>query len=194
MLTRTAALTLLCVISAAPALGEDVRPRLVVGGLNLAAPEVRTELYANGGFSAGSVSDNGSDRNPDRMALGGYTAYSFQDLKLSSSLMGDAGASSANFSAAYTGFGMDSVAAFRLGYEWGKTQSFSLNPAQAGVSAFSGNYDPTRPVGDLSLTLSFTRDITPSLSFGGFAAATHKDDDTSSENVLRFGAGVGYKF
>ena len=101
----------------------------------------------------------------------------------------------ADFSAAYAGFGPDSVAAFRLGYELGRAQAFSVNPAQAGLSAFSGAYDPSRSVGDLSLTLSFTHDVTPSLSLGGFAAAGRQEGEhTAPENSLRFGAGVGYKF
>lgn len=196
MLTRCC-LTVLCLLAAAPAIAEEARPRLVVGGMTVAQPDVTTELYAVGGFSAGAVSDaGGAERSHDRMALGGYAAYAFQDLKLSSSLKGDAGLSAANFSAAYTGFGADSVAAFRLGYEWGKTQAFSVNPAQAGLPAFTNGYDSSRSVGDLSLTLSFSRDVTPSLSFGGFAAATRKDDTVSGapENGLHFGAGLGVKF
>jgi hypothetical protein len=196
MLTRIC-LTALCLTFAASAFAEEARPRLVAGGMNLARPEIGTELYAKGGFSAGAVSDGGAgERGHERMALGGYAAYAFQDLKLSSSLKGDSQASAANLSAAYTGFGANSVAAFRLGYDWGHTQAFSVNPAQAGLSAFSGGYDPSRPVSDLSLTLSFSRDVTPSLSFGGFAAATHGDDavDGSHENALRFGAGLGVKF
>ncbi|MCR6632682.1 MAG: hypothetical protein NVV74_23040 [Magnetospirillum sp.] len=164
--------------------------------MSAAEPEVRTELFSRGAFSAGAVSDSTpTDRGQDRLALGGYAAYAFQDVTLYSSLKGDADTSAASFSAAYTGFGVDNVAALRLGYEWGRTQAFSLNPAQAGLSAFAGVTEPGRPVGDLSLTLSFTREVTPSLSFGGFAAAgRNKDEDGTTENSLRFGAGLGYKF
>lgn len=187
-------LPIVCLFAALPAWAEEARPRLVVGGMNLAQPDLRTELYAaKGGFSAGAVSDpSASERG--RMALGGYAAYVFQDLKLSSSLKGAGDTSTADFSAAYTGFA-DSTAALRLGYEWGNTQAFSVNPAQAGLSAFTGAYDPNRSVGDLSMTLSFTHDFTPSFSMGGFAAATRKDDERSQpENSLRVGAGLGYKF
>ena len=188
------ALTCLCLLAALPARAGEERPRLVIGGLNLNDGALHTELYATkGGFSAGTVSDGGLV--PGRMALGGYAAFAFPDVTVSSSLKGDGISTMADFSAAYAGFGPDSVAAFRLGYEMGRAQAFSVNPAQAGLSAFSGAYDPTHSVGDLSLTLSFTHDVTPSLSLGGFAAAGRQEGEhTAPENSLRFGAGVGYKF
>ena len=193
MFTRST-LTVACLLAAHCAWAEEARPRLVVGGMNLAQPEVRTELYAGkGGFSLGAASEPATAER-GRMALGGYAAYAFQDIKLSSSLKGAGESSLADFSAAYTGFA-DSTAALRLGYEWGNTQAFSVNPAQAGLSAFTGAYDPNRPVGDLTMTLSFTHDVTPSLSLGGFAAATRgKEDDRARESGLHFGAGLGYKF
>lgn len=185
-------LTLLCLAAAAPAWADDVRPRLVAGGMSMAEPEVRTELFTKGAFSAGTVADT-AVTEPGRMALGGYAAYAFQDFKLSSSLKGTADTSSADFSAAYTGFA-NGVTAFRVGYEWGHSQAFSINPAQAGMSVYSGALDSMRPYGDLSVSLSFSRDITPSLSLGGFAAASRKDGDLQQENSLHFGAGIGYKF
>lgn len=193
MFTRSL-LTVACLFAAHAGWAEEARPRLVVGGMNLAQPEVRTELYAaKGGFSAGAASEPATAER-GRMALGGYAAYAFQDVKLSTSLKGAGESSVADFSAAYTGFA-DSTAALRLGYEWGNTQAFSVNPAQAGLSAFTGAYDANRSVGDLSMTLSFTHDVTPSLSLGGFAAATRsKEDERNTENSLRFGAGLGYKF
>lgn len=193
MLKRLA-LTCLCLLPALPVWAGEERPRLVVGGMNLNGGALQTELYSTkGGFSAGAVSD--SSGNSGRMALGGYAAYAFPDVTVKSSLRGDGDTTIADFSAAYAGFGPDSVAAFRLGYELGRAQAFSVNPAQAGLSAFSGAYDPSRSVGDLSLTLSFTHDITPSLSLGGFAAAGRQEGEhTAPENSLRFGAGVGYKF
>lgn len=188
-------LPIVCVLAALPAWAEEARPRLVAGGMNLSQPDLRTELYSTkGGFSAGAVSDN-SAGSSGRMALGGYAAYAFQDLKLSSSFKGAGDTSVADFSAAYTGFGVDSTASFRLGYEWGGSQSFSVNPTQMGLSAFSGAYDPNRSMGDLSMTLSFTHDVTPSFSLGGFASAVRSDEDHSQpENSLRFGAGLGVKF
>lgn len=187
-------LTVACLLAAHPVWAEEARPRLVVGGMPLVQPELRTELYAGkNGFSAGADSEAATPER-GRMALGGYTAYAFQDVTLSSSLKGAGDTSVADFAAAYTGF-TDSTAALRLGYEWGNTQAFSVNPAQAGLSAFAGGYDANRNVGDLSMTLSFTHDVTPSLSFGGFAAATRgKEDEHTSENSLRFGAGLGYRF
>lgn len=186
--------TCLCLLAALPAWAGDVRPRLVVGGMSLNGGALHTELYGGkGGFSAGTVSDGAGGQG--RMALGGYAAYAFPDVTVRSSLRGDGDTTVADFSAAYAGFGPDSVAAFRLGYELGRAQAFSVNPAQAGLSAFSGAYDPSRSVGDLSLTLSFTHDVTPSLSLGGFAAAGRQEGEHSApENSLRFGAGVGYKF
>jgi hypothetical protein len=195
MLKRFAIVVASILVTAPAVAGDAARPRLVAGGMDLSQPELRTELFAKGAFSAGAASDASSAEH-GRMALGGYAAYAFRDLNLSSSFKGDSFVSTADFSAAYMGgiMGVDGVAAVKLGYQWGKQQAFSVNPAQAGLSAFTGGYDPSRPVGDLSLTLSFTHDVTPSLSLGGFAAATRKDDEREAESGLRFGAGVGYKF
>ncbi|MBX9634431.1 MAG: hypothetical protein K2X44_05555 [Magnetospirillum sp.] len=187
-----------CILVAAPAVaGESARPRLVAGGMDLSQPETRAELFSKGSFSAGAVSDSTpTEHGRERMALGGYAAYAFRDMNLSSSLKGDSFASAADLSASYLGgiMGVDGVASVKLGYQWGRQQAFSVNPAQAGRSAFSGGYDVGQPMGDLSLTFSFTHDVTPSLSLGGFAAATRKDDEREVEPGLRFGAGVGYKF
>ncbi|HLO76116.1 MAG TPA: hypothetical protein VK196_06650 [Magnetospirillum sp.] len=196
MLTRSL-LTALCLIAAvAPASAGEVRPRLVAGGMNPVTPELRTELFSTkNGFSAGAASGEASSPDRGRMALGGYAAFAFSDMTLSSSFKDAGDTSVADFSAAYTGFAADSVATFRLGYEWGRAQAFSVNPAQAGLTAFTGGLDAGRPMGDLSMTLSFTHDVTPALSFGGYAAASHaKEDERNSENSLRFGAGLGYKF
>lgn len=188
-----------CLLVAAPAVAaETVRPRLVTGGMDLSQPELRTELFATGAFSAGAVADaTPTEHGRERMALGGYAAYAFRDLTLSSSLKGDASASNADFNLSYLGgiMGVTGIASAKLGYQWGaKQQAFSPNPAQSGLAAFSGGYDMTQPISDLSLTLSFTHDVTPSLSLGGFAAASRKDDTRETEPSLRFGAGVGYKF
>lgn len=189
------ALTTLLLIAAIPAAAEEARTRLVVGGLNLKGTDMRIELTGDhGGFSAGAVSGD-VNAESGRMALGGYAAYAFDDVHLSSSLRGDQDRTVADFSAAYAGFGPDSVAAFRLGYEMGRAQAFSINPAQAGLNVFGGDYDPSGSMADLSLTLSFTHDVTPSLSLGGFAAASRQDGEHSApEKDLRFGAGLGYKF
>lgn len=199
MLMRVLA-PVLCALAAAPALaGEPARPRLVVGGMDLSQPEIRNELFSAGNFSAGAVSGSSAaaDRNGG-LTMGGYAAYAFRDLQFSSSVKGNAEASAADFGASYVGdvMGVTGIAAFRLGYEWGAMPlAFSVNPAQAGLSAFNGAYDPTRPASDLSLTLSFTHDVTPSLSLGGFAAAGRQEEEGQPvESSLRFGAGVGLKF
>jgi|GEM_PF-2862150 hypothetical protein len=199
MLMR-AVLLVLCGLASAPAFaGEAARPRLVVGGMDLSHPEIRNEMFAAGDFSAGSVS--GMSVMPDRnggLIMGGYAAYAFHDLQFSSSLKGNSSVSAADFGASYDGgiLGLEGIAAFRLGYEWGALpQAFSVNPAQAGLSDLDGIYDPTRPVSDLSLTFSFTHDVTPALSLGGFAAAGRQGEDGQEpESSLRFGAGVGVKF
>jgi hypothetical protein len=194
-------LTSLCVLvlTAFPALAGDApqgRPRLVGGGIDLLQAdftrgagqgERQSELYGKGPFSAGAVS------GPERMSLGGYTSYMFNDVRLSSSVKGDAFGQAADFSAAYSGafMGVDGTAAVRLGYEWGSAGSFSPNPAQMGVNAFDGY----RPGSDLSLSLSLTHDITPAFSFGGFAAASHGDhDEAKAQSGFTLGAGVGVKF
>lgn len=198
MLMRVALLAL-CGLAAAPAFaGEAARPRLVVGGMDLSQPEIRNEVFEAGAFSAGTVSGTTSERSGERMVMGGYTAYAFRDLQFSSSLKGNSAISAADFGASYDGgiMGVEGIAAFRLGYEWGAMPlAFSVNPAQNGLSAFGASYDPTRPASDLSLTFSFTHEVTPALSLGGFAAAGRQGEEGQPpESSLRFGAGVGLKF
>jgi hypothetical protein len=199
MLIR-AALLALCGLAAAPAFaGEAPRPRLVVGGIDLSQPEIRNEMFEAGAFSAGTVSGTASERGGERaMVMGGYAAYAFRDLQFSSSLKGNSSVSSADFGASYDGtvMGVEGIAAFRLGYEWGAMPlAFSVNPAQSGLSAFGPGYDPTRPTSDLSLTFSFTHEVTPALSLGGFATAGRQGEEGQQpESSLRFGAGVGLKF
>lgn len=188
-----------CLLVAAPALAEDAgqtRPRLVGGGIDLLKAdftrgaglgESQAELFGKGGFSAGAVS------GPERMSLGGYTSYMFNDLRLSSSLRNESMGQSADLSAAFAGafMGLDGTAALRLGYEWGGGGSFSPNPAQMGVNAFDGY----RPGSDLSLSLSLTHDVTPGFSFGGFAAANRGDQETErAQSGFSLGAGLGLKF
>jgi len=189
----------LVTLTALPALAGDAapsRPRLVGGGIDLlqadfargaGGGERRAEVFGSGPFSAGGVS------GPERMALGGYTSYLFDDVRLSSSLKGGGPSQAADLSAAASGafMGIDGTVAVRLGYEWGNAGSFSPNPAQMGVNAFDGY----RPGSDLSLSLSLTHDVTPGFSFGGFAAASHGDsDETKAQSGFTLGAGVGLKF
>ncbi|OAN59540.1 hypothetical protein [Magnetospirillum moscoviense] len=194
-------LTVLCVcaLAAAPAFAEDgasSRPRLVGGGIDLLKAdfargagmgESQAEIFGKGAFSAGAVS------GPERMAIGGYTSYMFNDIRLSSSLKSDPVGHSADLSAAYSGafMGIDGTALVRMGYEWGSAGSFSPNPAQMGVTAFDGY----RPGSDLSLSLSLTHDITPGFSFGGFAAANRGEVEAErAQSGFSLGAGLGLKF
>lgn len=189
----------LSLLAAFPAMAGE-RPRLVAGGVDLSQPdtlagrgnEVRTEVLSLGRFSLGAVSEApAAGAVTERMALGGFAAYSFDDVKLATSLKGDAGGMGADLSAAYDGsvMGIDGTTAVKLGYEWARPSTFSLNPSQPGYEAY-------RPAGDLSLSLSWTHDVTPSLSFSGFAAATRTRDDDSVgyEPGFRLGAGLGYRF
>jgi hypothetical protein len=182
-------------LAAAPAFAGE-RPRLVGGGTDLlradfsrgaGAGSSQVELYGTDNFSAGAVT------GPERMSLGGYASYLFNDMRLTTSLKGDEAGRSAHFDASYSSvfFGIDGTAAFRIGYEWGGESGFSPNPAQMGVNVFDG----LRPGSDLSLSLSLTHDVTPAFSLGGFAAASQGDSDafrTPSEFTL--GAGLGLKF
>lgn len=185
---------------ASPAIaGEIKKPRLVAGGMNLSQSAEQAELFNSGDFSAGAIADAplSSDKAPDRMVMGGYAAYAFRDLQISSSLKGDSLGSIADFGASYHGevLGVNGVTSLRLGYEWNKPLAFSPNATQLGMSAYSEGNDPTRSAADMSLTLSFTHDITPSFSLGGFAAATRTDEEGQQPaNDLRFGAGLGLKF
>lgn len=188
-----------CTLVAAPAFAEDAgqaRPRLVGGGIDLmkadftrgaGTAEGQSEFFGKGAFSAGAVS------GPERMALGGYTSYMFNDVRLSSTVKGDSWGQSADLSAAYSGafMGIDGTAMLRMGYEWGSAGSFSPNPAQMGVTAFDGY----RPGSDLSLSLSLTHDVTPGFSFGGFAAANRGETETERAQAgFSLGAGLGLKF
>lgn len=195
MMKAVAVLTV-CVVAAVPAWAGDAtspRPRLVTGSITpgLASPESRSELFATGGFSVGTLS--GPSSTPDQpLAVGGYAAYSFDALRLSSSLKGDRLGSGADLTAAYSGavLGIDGVTALTLGYEWARPLAFSPNPVQGGLAGT----DILRPMGDLSLSLSFTHDIGASLSVGGFAAATRTEEDDSATAGFRLGAGFGVRF
>ncbi len=205
---RLVALSALCAVLATPAWagdGAEPRPRLVTGGLNLSQPDhgllpaanATLPLYSTGGFSVGTLAPSVTGEAGDRMVLGGYAAYAFRDFQFSSSLS-DTGRDgrSADFSAAYTGGvgGVDGIASVRLGYDWGRAQAFSLNPAQMGNTAFGGYGGGRQSGGDLSLSFSFMHDVTPALSFGGFAAATKSDSDHEKDSGVSFGAGLGYRF
>ncbi|MBI5164456.1 MAG: hypothetical protein HY985_11200 [Magnetospirillum sp.] len=198
---RAFAVLTLSLVLAAPAVGGE-RLKLVPGGADVArldstpaGPEVWAELFHGGsGLSFGAVGEAPSlDSAGGGLALGGYVAYALDGGSLAGSLKGDRQGLSADLSATHSGaFG---TAALTLGYEWARGgQGFSPNLSHTGLVAI----DPVRrPDNDFSLSLSFTRDITPSLSFGGFGAAprsTGGGGPSQPESDLRFGAGVGVKF
>lgn len=189
--------------------GQD-RPRLVVGGFDRgqaeALPlggELRTGLLARGAWTIGALTDTAPVPSAlalplagggDRLALGSFVAYDISDYRLSSSLRGDADALSADLSAAYAGsvMGFDSIAAVRLGADWSRSAAFSLNPLQPGGAA----YDAYRPAGDLSLSLSWSHEVTPSLNLSGIAAASRPmaAERRADTGGFMLGAGLGYRF
>lgn len=181
-----------CLIAASPAwAAEQPRPRLVTGSVALlpSAAATRGELFATGGFSLGSVV--APVAHADTTATGAYAAYTFDTLRLSSSLKGDGAASMADLTAAYSGalMGLDGTAALSLGYEWARPSAFSLNPVH---NPLMGDF--ARSANDLSLSLSFTHAVNPSLSLGGFAAATRTEEDQAATAGFRLGAGLGWRF
>jgi len=195
---RNLALTAALLIAATPVwAGDAVRPRLVPGGAGLALPsfagDSKSEVYSTGGFSLGAVSapmgGGGSAATGEGLALGGYAAYGLDWMNLSSSVKSGGGLGMADLTASrsVSPLGVDGIAALSLGYQWTQVGGFSLNPAQMGVSPGDAN--------DLSLSLSFTHDVTPSFSMGGFAAASRGEDAASQPNSgLHFGAGLELKF
>lgn len=177
--------------SAVPAAAAD-RPRLVLGGLG---NEVRTDLHTLGAARIGAVAEATSAMmlsGRDRLALGGYVAYDLNDYRFTSSLRGGEGSMTADLSAstATPVLGVAGVTQLRLGADWTRPQAFSLNASQPALAGFDG-YGPS---GDLSLSLSWTRDITPGLSLGGVAAATRPLSTVSETGGFVLGAGLGYRF
>lgn len=200
---RRLALTSMCLLAAAPAwAGDAVRPRLVPGSGALALPsfagaETKTEVLSTGGFSLGTLSApmGGQAASPapgEGLALGGYAFYGNGWMRLSSSLKGDQAGGLADLTASQpvAPLGLEGIAALSLGYQWTQVGGFSLNPAQVGIS--NGGLGQAN---DLSLSLSFTHEVTPSFSLGGFAAASRGEDVDNQPNAgLHFGAGLELKF
>lgn len=190
---------LVCTATAAQAAEKGVlRPRLVTGGMG----EVRMaptadfgELYNGQGVSLGVAGTTipGDGTNGDRMALGGYASSMVSSVRLFSALTQSTNSTAADVSASMdmSRIGLPGTATLGIGYEWQKgSPVFSLNPAQAGLTGYDAY---TASGNDLSLSLSFSHDITPSLSLGGFAIATHGDGDLP-QSGLHLGAGFGYRF
>lgn len=187
---RTIVFSALCLAAAAPAFAQD-QPRLVTGGLMPAArfsgPDVKAPLVSAGGLTLGALADSTPvSEDASRLAGGGYVAYAIDKISLTSSARGDATASGLDLGASYAGTA--GTAAVKLGYEWaGRPSSFSPNPMQMAPVI--------EPASDLSLTLSFTHDITPSLQMGGFAAATRSEyEDRTTQQGFKLGAGMGLRF
>lgn len=187
---------LACPIAAGGAWAADPSAgvQLVPGGLDLSAPVVerQTELLSLGGLSLGTVA--APSANPsERLALGGYLAYAIDTYRLSTTLRNQDIGRSADLSAAYRGdvLGSIGVAALHLGMEWQDTPAiFSPNPD---LSSFSVLAPYSKP--GVSLSLSWSQDITPNLSLGGFAGASRStvpQDD--GQAYFRIGAGLGIKF
>lgn len=201
---------LLVPLLAAPAMAADMGNRLVAGGASGASgesvrallPEVRNPVLSHGGFSLGTVIDSAPSVSTlglpfssgrGTLAVGGYVAYGMGDMRLSSSLRSDGSAARADISAAYAGsmLGAGNMASLRLGTAWIRPQEFSLNPSQPGL-AYA---DPYRGAGDLSLSLSLMRQVTPTLSVGGTAEANRPGGaDGGSSPGFMLGAGMGYRF
>ncbi len=182
----------LCLAVATPAFAGEVGgvPHLALGGYDLGMAERRAEVLEDGGVSLGAVT-----ATPGRLATGGYLAYALRDYKLSSSLAGDAVGNSAGLSAAYSGslLGTQGTAALRLGYDWPRSVPFSPNFSQPGADPL--DLPRTGP----SLSLSWSHDLTPGLSLGGFATAGRLQPSSPIAPMddspdFRVGAGVGVKF
>ncbi|MGE4281728.1 MAG: hypothetical protein AB7G62_19255 [Magnetospirillum sp.] len=205
MFRKFALTTVSLMIATAAWAGDAVRPRLVPGGAGVGLPafggESKAEMYSTGGFSLGAVSApiGGASANAtgEGMAVGGYASYGTEWMNLSSSLKSGGGLGSADLTASrsVSSLGVDGVAALSLGYQWTQVGGFSLNPAQMGVSPGVWGQSGWGASTDLSLSLSFSHDVTPSFSMGGFAAASRGEDGASQPNSgLHFGAGLELKF
>lgn len=216
VMRKTLACLLLTLTSLPAFAGQDgsAQPRLVPGGLDLIQGDKRVELLnTQQGLSIGAVSPLTSALpsassallvpstasmplgGAQKLAAGGYVAYSFQDMALSSAVRTRESAASADLSALYSpsSLGIPGTAALTLGYDWPRSSTFSLNTHAPGQDML----DPL-PHGT-SLSLSWNQSITPSLYLGGFASAIHTlpaPDDLSgyNGNAFRLGASLGVKF
>ena len=215
---RFRTLVLLGLLSSVPAYaGDDVslRPRLVPGGVDIAQGDKRIELMSSKGLSLGTLSpitpafSGFTTARPanspalaatgtlfDKLALGGYVAYSLDTYTLSSAVRSREGATTADFSASYVGalMGYPGTAALTVGYDWRRAGSmFSPNTQSSGLDAVDAL------TSGVSVSLSWNHSVTPSLYFGGFASAQLTSPQAldimpQPGNTFRLGAGVGLKF
>jgi hypothetical protein len=174
--------------------------RLVPGGALQAAPAPNLDLgsysspiVSSGRFSLGTTGGDGAfGQARGHLSVGGYMAYGLgADARLASSLRSDGGITSADVTAAYAG--SLGIASVKLGTVWAKPQAFSPNPLQLGLA-------PTDPFprpgsGDINLTLSLMKQVTPAFSVGGVAEAIRPSGtDLSSPPGFMLGASLGYRF
>ena len=162
----------------ASGLGDYRVPLLSMGGLSLGAISNQAKV--------GSLPFTGS-RSP--LAVGGYVAYGSGSTRLASSLKSDGVSSIADISAS-SRMGTDSIAALSLGVSRTNAAQFSPNAQQLGAS-FT---DPYRPAGDINLSLSLIRQVTPAFSVGGGVGASRPSGQDSNTPGLTLGAGLGYRF
>ncbi|MGE5545751.1 MAG: hypothetical protein ACM33T_02555 [Solirubrobacterales bacterium] len=186
-------------LAAASAQAGEARPRLVTGGMPAftpqamvtAAGDAKANLFTSHGLTLGALLNAppsaGADGGP---ASGAFATYAIDSFAFTTALKVGAAGNAGEASAVYASeLGR---AALSLGYEWtGRPAAFSLNPWQPSLMA-----EGLRPANDTAtLALSFTRDVTPSLSVGGFAAAVRSEyDDRPTEQGFRLGAALGYRF
>ncbi len=196
-----ALVALLCLLSPAPAVAAGrpaVESDLVVGRTDWSQPayfaERRQKLFSAQGLSIGTVTPADQGDGTDKLALGGYIAYMIDDYTLSSAWRGSDFGSLTEFSASYNGplLGYGGVTALKLGYGSDRPSTLGLDHVQSGLGGFHG-IEPYGP--RVSLALSWTHDITPGMSLGGFAAASRDNMPSGdSQSDFRIGAGLGIRF
>jgi len=216
-LCRTLSLCLIALplLAAGSGMAADMSGRLVAGGasgvkadvpqgdsLHLGGLESRAPLLSLGGFTLGAAAEPG--RGVDSLALpyasgrgnlavGGYVSYGLNEARVSSSLRAGSSALYADVSAAYGGslLGSDNTAAFSLGAAVGRSQAFSPNPLQLGLTL----PDTQRAVSDFNMSFRLSHQVTPSFSFGGVAQANRPAGvDSTVAPGFMLGAGMGYRF
>jgi len=201
-------------IASAPSFaGEEdaARPRLVPGGVDIAQGDRRIEALYIHGLSFGALSPVQSSQPSvptqlflpsatgtlfDKLALGGYVAYSNSTYSFSSALRSKDGEASADLSASYGAavLGYPGSTAITLGYDWRRpTSTFSPNTQTSGLDSF----DPYST--GLSLSLSWNQSVTPGFYFGGYATAQRVTSQSydfmmQPSNTFRLGASVGLRF
>ena len=180
-------------------------PHLVAGGVNLLQGDRPIEVYATRGLSIGTVSPVllptavpptlANISLPDKLAMGGYMAFTQDSYNLTSILRDRQGTQGADLSASYAGslLGHSGVAAFTLGYDWQRANAFSPSTRTIGLDSLDGLHS------GMSMSLSWNQSITPSLHVGGFAGTirtqpTLDEPGMSPMNAFRLGAGLGLSF